>query len=152
MKLRIYESSDCEEMTKLFYDTVHTVNAADYRQEQLDVWATGQVDLDAWDASFREHYTVVAEFGDRIIGFGDIDSTGYLDRLYVHKDHQREGVGRAICDVLENAFDVDLITTHASITAKSFFESCGYRVVKAQQVLRGGIALTNFVMEKELKK
>lgn len=41
------------------------------------------------------------------------------------------------------------ITTHASITAKPFFLHRGYHVMKEQEGLRGGIALTNYVMEKE---
>ena len=40
------------------------------------------------------------------------------------------------------------VTTHASITARPFFEARGYRVVRQQQVERQGVALTNFVMEK----
>ena len=40
---------------------VHSVNAADYSPQQLDAWASGQVDLEAWDRSFREHCTLVAE-------------------------------------------------------------------------------------------
>ena len=96
MVLRRYRTSDCERMAKLFYETVHSVNAADYTEEQLDAWATGNVDLAAWDKSFLEHFTIVAEEpgddGKKIVGFGDIDSTGYLDRLYVQKDHQRRGI------------------------------------------------------------
>lgn len=41
------------------------------------------------------------------------------------------------------------IITHASITARPFFEKRGYRVVKEQQVNRQGILLINYVMEKE---
>lgn len=44
MKLRKYQASDCKELTDLFYNTVHNVNAKDYTKEQLNVWATGQVD------------------------------------------------------------------------------------------------------------
>ncbi len=33
----------------LAYNTVHTVNAKDYTKEQLDVWATGIVDLEKWN-------------------------------------------------------------------------------------------------------
>lgn len=40
------------------------------------------------------------------------------------------------------------MTTHASITARTFFEARGYRVVRQQQVERQSVALTNFVMEK----
>ena len=46
MLIREYQSSDCKELAELFYDTVHRVNARDYTKEQLDVWATGQVDLE----------------------------------------------------------------------------------------------------------
>lgn len=148
MKIRKYMPSDCEEMAKLFYNTVHTVNALDYTKEQLDVWATGEVDLKEWDKSFQEHYTIIVIDNNEIIGFGDIDSTGYLDRLYVHEKHQREGVATLICDNLETYVSCN-ISTHASITAKPFFEKRGYKVIKEQQVERKGILLTNFVMEKK---
>lgn len=152
MVLRRYRTSDCGRMAELFYETVHSVNASDYTKEQLDAWATGNVDLTAWDKSFLEHFTIVAEEtgddGKRIVGFGDIDSTGYLDRLYVRKDRQRRGIASAICGELENAADAAKITTHASITARPFFLKRGYRVVREQQVERGGILLTNYVMEK----
>ncbi len=78
MLVREYQISDCKEITKLFYNTVHTVNAKDYTKEQFK---------------------------------GDI-------------------------------------TTHASITAKPFFEKRGYKIVREQQVERQGIFLTNFCMEK----
>ena len=152
MVLRRYRTSDCGSMAELFYETVHSVNAADYTKEQLDAWVTGNVDLTAWDKSFLEHFTIVAEEtgddGKRIVGFGDIDSTGYLDRLYVRKDRQRRGIASAICGELENVADAAKITTHASITARPFFLKRGYRVVREQQVERGGILLTNYVMEK----
>ena len=86
-------------MARLFYDTVHAVNAADYSPEQLSAWATGEVDLAAWNASFLAHRTIVAETAGVILGFGDMDAAGYLDRLYVHKDYQRQGIATAICDV-----------------------------------------------------
>lgn len=147
MKIRTYRSEDCKEMAELFYHTVHTVNAKDYPAEQLDVWATGQVDLERWDRSFREHFSLVAVEDERIVGFGDIDETGYLDRLYVHADYQGRGIATAICDRLESEIS-GTVTTHASITARPFFESRGYRVIKEQQVERQGIFLKNFVMEK----
>lgn len=91
MRIRPYRPSDCGAMAELFYHTVHTVNAADYTPRQLDAWADGQVDLTAWDRSFRAHCTLVAEEGGVLIGFGDITADGYLDRLYVHHLHQRQG-------------------------------------------------------------
>lgn len=148
MIIREYRPEDCKEIEKLFYDTVHTVNARDYTEAQLAVWATGTVDSEGWDRSFREHYTLVALDDKLIIGFGDIDKSGYLDRLYVHKDYQRKGVAAAICDRLE-AVEAETIITHASITARPFFEKRGYTVVREQQVERQGVILKNYVMKKE---
>lgn len=149
MYIRKYQLSDCREMAELFYDTVHRVNAGDYTEAQLNVWATGKVDLEKWDQSFQAHYSVVAVEDEAITGFGDIDATGYLDRLYVHADHQGQGVGSAICRELEQAVSGSRITTHASITARGFFEHRGYQVVREQEVIRDGISLTNYVMEKK---
>lgn len=150
MKIRRYQKSDCEELAKLFYNTVHTINIQDYSVEQLNAWATGQVDLKKWNQSLQEHFSVVAVMGETIVGFGDIDETGYLDRLYVHGDYQRQGIATEICDCLEKEVQGN-ITTHASITAKPFFEKRGYKVIKKQQVERQGIFLTNYVMRKVQK-
>ena len=151
MIIREYKPTDCEDLVKLFYHTVHTINAKDYSQEQLKVWATDKIDLEVWNKSLSEHFTVVAVENNIIVGFGDIDNSGYLDRLYVHKDYQRRGVATIICDKLEQAVKVNKMITHASITAKPFFEQRGFKVVKEHQVVRNRIALTNYVMEKQVR-
>lgn len=148
MYLRQYKHSDCKQLAELFYQTVHAVNAADYTAEQLNAWATGEVDLQAWDTSFSTLYTVVAVENEEIVGFGNIDKTGYLDMLYVGKDSQRRGIASAICDELERSVSAGRITTHASVTAKPFFLNRGYRTVRKREVPRRGVLLTNYLMEK----
>lgn len=150
MLIRGYVPGDCAGMAQLFYDTVHTVNTAHYTREQVDVWATGKVDLDAWNASFLAHHTLVAEVDGVLAGFADMDETGYLDRLYVHRDYQGRGIATALCDALEGSSAASRFSTHASITARPFFERRGYRVVKEQTVYRQGVGMKNFVMEKRI--
>lgn len=147
MELKPYKSADIAEIAQLFYNTIHSVNAADYTEEQLAAWADGNPDLAAWDRSFREHVTIVAWENGEIVGFGDISSEGYLDRLYVHKDFQRRKIASAICDFLENSISSKRITTYASITAKPFFEARGYRAVRENIVERKGTVLKNYLME-----
>ena len=146
MLLRAYRPEDCPALAQLFYDTVHAVNARDYAPAQLDAWATGTVDLCAWNASFLAHRTLVAQLEGQIVGFGDIDETGYFDRLYVRGDAQGRGVATALCDALEAPYA--RIVAHVSLTARRFFEGRGYHVLREQQVERHGILLTNFVMER----
>lgn len=146
MIIRVYQPSDCERLAELFYKTVHTVNATDYTKEQLDAWATGTVDLKEWNQSFEDHYSLVALDDEIIVGFGDIDKSGYLDRLFVHPDYQGRGIATAICNQLEQNVQGNVVT-HSPITARPFFAKRGYKLVKEQQVERQGILLTNFVME-----
>ena len=107
----------------------------------------------AWGESFSSHYTLVAEREGVLLGFGDVDQTGYLDRLYVHKDFQGQGVASAIVQALEGygeGLGVEKITVHASRIARPFFEKRGYRVIQAQRVIRRGVELENFAMERKL--
>ena len=56
MRIRRYEPDDLSQITALFYDTVHAVNAADYSPEQLDAWADGAPDRDRWNRSLLAHH------------------------------------------------------------------------------------------------
>ena len=146
MKLREYRASDCPELTRLFYDTVHSVCAGEYTPEQLDAWADGRPDLKAWARSLSAHDTLVAEEEGRILGFGDMTAEGYLDRLFVHREAQGRGIASALCAALEGRCSAPEFTVHASKTARTFFQSRGYQVVRDQQVERRGVLLANFVM------
>ncbi|MBO5199054.1 MAG: hypothetical protein J6B85_11110 [Lachnospiraceae bacterium] len=42
MKLRRYQAEDRDAAAQLFYETVHTVNAADYTKEQREAWTSGR--------------------------------------------------------------------------------------------------------------
>ena len=148
MTLRPYRTGDLAAIAALFYESVHTLCRGNYTTEQLDAWATGSIDEEAWDASFRAHHTLVAEENGVLLGFADMAEDGYLDRLYVHPVHTKKGVATALVNALEAACPAAQFTTHASMTARPFFEKRGYRVEQEQQVVRRGVTLTNFVMKK----
>ncbi|TQQ85355.1 GNAT family N-acetyltransferase [Peptacetobacter hominis] len=149
MHIRRYKSDDVYNMAKLFYDTVHSINLNDYNEEQVNAWANGNVDLKLWDERYLNSYTVISEDKDIMVGFGNIDKSGYLDMLYVHKDYQKMGIATMICNELEKQAD-NCVSVHASITAKPFFEKRGYIVIKEQRVNIRGVYLTNYVMEKRV--
>lgn len=72
MELRAYQPADLEEIYRLFYDTVHSVNRKDYGLEQLDAWAPRQMDRPRWEQSLADHETWVAWEDGKIVGFGDL--------------------------------------------------------------------------------
>ncbi|WP_028551214.1 GNAT family N-acetyltransferase [Paenibacillus sp. UNC451MF] len=157
MIIRKFQASDTSPIVALFYETVHSVNGRDYSQEQLDAWAPRDEEmlkLATWRDSLSRNSTYVAEIGGgMIVGFSDMTSEGHLDRLYVHKDFQRQGIATALVNTLETearALGLAEIDTEASITARPFFERHGYRVIESQVVERRGIQLVNFKMIKSM--
>ncbi|MEG0457157.1 MAG: GNAT family N-acetyltransferase [Oscillospiraceae bacterium] len=151
MIIRKYNSRDCVEIAKLFYDTVHTICLNDYTKAQLDAWATGKVDVVKWNKSFLEHNSIVTIKNNKIIGFADMDKNGYIDRIYVDKNYQRQGVATKMMKYLENTAiknGVICFETFASITAKPFFEKFGYVVLYENIVIREGQYLKNYKMKK----
>lgn len=149
MTIREYSTEDRIEVFELFCNTIQKVNIKDYSKEQIEVWVSNS-DCVKLDKSLSENYCVVCEIDDKIVGFGDITKTGYLDRLYVSYEHIGTGVGTKICDELESYMKFEIISVHASTTAKNFFENRGYKVIKKQSVYLKDIALTNYVMEKTI--
>lgn len=145
-----YKEKYCYEVISLFYNTIHSINIKDYSKKQVDVWASKNIDIKKFNKSLLENFSIVAIKNDMIVGFGDINIEGYLDRLYVHKNYQRKGIGTLICDNLEKNISYRKIITHSSITAKPFFKSRNYIIMKKQYVKRNNIYLKNYVMEKYL--
>lgn len=149
MRIRKYRDGDCETVSQLFYDTVHTVNAKDYSSEQLAAWANSPDCLKSRREDLISQETLIAEINGVIVGFGSIDNSGCLDLLFVRKDYLNQGVASALCNELEKGFSV--VRVFSSVTAKSFFENRGYIVVKSQEAERLGIKLKNYEMEKKNK-
>jgi len=153
MKIRTYEIRDTEKIVKLFYDTVHEVNIRDYTTAQVDAWAPADTDIQTWMQSLSSKFTFVAEEGDTIAGFGELEINGHIDRFYCHKDFQRQGIGKLILTQIESkAQDLGIkkLFTEASITARPFFESQGFVMLRKQEVERRGQKFINFAMEKNI--
>ncbi|MXN91210.1 GNAT family N-acetyltransferase [Flavobacterium sp. Sd200] len=154
MNLRAYQPEDIEQIVALFRNTIHTINIKDYSQEQVNAWAPETIDAQRWGAKLLEHYTVVAQYNNIIIGFGDLHSNGYFDHLFTHKDYQGIGVASKIVEAIEahaKQEGIEVLKVHVSITARTFFISKGYSVVKPQQVEYNGQVFTNYVMQKNIQ-
>ncbi|WP_414551721.1 GNAT family N-acetyltransferase [Anabaena sp. CCY 0017] len=153
MKVRRYEIGDTAEIMQLFYETIHEVNIRDYTKPQLDAWTSVNMDVDVWISSLKSKFTYVAEEENKIVGFGELETNGHIDRFYCHKDFQGQGVGTKILEQIvltAKSLEIPKLFVEASITAKPFFERREFLVVKKQEVERRGQKLINFVMEKLL--
>ena len=151
MNIRLYETGDAPAMAKLFCDTVQTICAKDYTKEQLDAWTSG-ADTEEWHERFSHSLTLIAESGNDIIGFANLDGD-LLDMLYISKYYQRLGLGTELVTQLQLAArrrGLRRLVTFSSLTAKPFFLSLGWSIVRPNIAVRGGVSLSNYLMEKIL--
>jgi putative acetyltransferase len=153
IKVRRYQSEDLQDIVKLFYNTVHTVNAKDYNKDQLDVWAPVDLlhDCTAWKIKLEKSKPFVVLINDKIVGFSEFESNGHIDCFYVHHEFQGMGVGSALIQaIFEEAQikSISCIYSEVSITAKPFFEAQGFATIEQQNVIVRGIEFINFKMEK----
>lgn len=151
--IRKFQPADIQQIITLFREAVHTINIKHYSPEQIAVWAPENIDEQKWLASLESSITFVAEIDGIIVGFANMTHEGYLDRLYIHKNYQARYISFRLFKKLEQcARELGLakLTTHCSITAKKPAERMGFKIVKEQTVIRKGVELMNYVMEKEL--
>ena len=151
--IRHYRHGDAREIVRLFYETVRSVNRADYSDEQVRAWAPVVPDPNEWHDRMAGRRTLVAEEGGEVVGFAELEGEGHLDMLYLRGDVVGRGVGRRLYEALEREArgrGLGKIFTEASITARPFFERRGFRVIREQTVAVRGVSMTNFVMEKDL--
>ncbi|WP_246067942.1 GNAT family N-acetyltransferase [Legionella geestiana] len=154
--IREYQPGDEVAIYQLFYDTVHHINRKDYTQEQLNTWAPLTPDLTSWKNSLSKNHSfvTVAAGSHQIIGFADLEETGCLCRGYVHKDHQSQGIGKALLLAREaraKELGIKRLYSEVSITAKPFFEKCGYVVLNEQTKVINGVSFINYYMVKEME-
>lgn len=150
--IRKYRSEDLKSIINLFKDTVHHINNKDYTLEQINVWASEKIDEQSWHISLLEHYTVIAEKYGQIVGFADLKDN-YIDRLYVHKDFQRQKIATQLLNCMEEyakKHNQKELIANVSITAKPFFLKQSFQVICQQQIVKNNIMLINYKMKKSL--
>ena len=95
----------------------------------------------------------VAERDGEIVGYADLQPSGYINHVYVHGDHARTGVGRRLMNhihELARARGLTHLFADVSLTAEPLFRCFGFAVAERKTVVTSGVALDNARMTKDL--
>lgn len=152
ISVRDYHADDVQALSNIYFNTIHKINIQHYTKEQLDVWApTSSLETEGWAKKFLRTKPIVATFGDEIVGFAEFEPNGHIDCFYCHHEWIGKGVGSVLMkEILRRAKDnnIHLVFAEVSITAKPFFKKWGFKTITQQTIVRNGIELTNFKMER----
>lgn len=154
MNIRKFQASDLDNTLQLFTEVVHTIGAKYYNSRQVNAWAPkGKLDKEKWLKSLLTNETYIAEDNEKIVGFGDMTQTGYIDHLYVHKDYQGSGVALAILRKLEKEacrLGLTELTTEASVMAMPIARRHGFEVIEKKCKLLRETEFVTYLMRKKI--
>jgi|GEM_PF-2883175 putative acetyltransferase len=146
--VRNFEPGDADACYALYRNTVRECCAADYTGTQIDALAPKNVNAASWRETLMRHVTLVAVHKGRVVAFADMDDTGYLGRIAVRKDFQRNGIGTDLFGRLEAAAPQGILTS-ATLTAVPFFEKLGFENIEKRDADHGGIPAPVVIMQKK---
>lgn len=153
ISIRLAKLDDLTEMQRIFVDTITTVCSSDYDEQQIRVWVSGVNNTERWKKIIVEQYVIVAENGDKILGYGTLNKESYIDLLYVHKDHQGQGIAQLLLDeITKEARQLGQTKLYSDVskTARPFFVKSGFVQLSEQTNIREGVELINYKMTKHL--
>lgn len=109
--------------------------------------------IEDWEKRFSRTNPIIATIDGKIVGFAEFENNGHIDCFYCHHEWINKGVGSALMDEIfyrAKNNNITKIFVEASMTAKPFFEKKGFVVLSEQKIIRKGVELTNYKMEKLL--
>lgn len=151
ISLRPFTPADLPKLQQLFVDTINHICKNDYSPEQIAIWTSGATNNPRWQQIMDEQLIILAEYSGQLAGFITLENNQYIDLLYVHKNHQRQGIANGLYQHVERIArqsGTKLLSAEVSITARPSFLYQGFIIVREQQVIRNGVAFTNYRMEK----
>jgi putative acetyltransferase len=155
LSFRPYLPRDAETLASLFAESVLTLGEDYYSEGQLAAWASRVEDMEAFSASLAGMTTILAETEGETVGFASLKDDKHIEMLYVLPDAARQGIGRALVNVMEllaGKRGTDALSVDASEVAVPLFEKLGYEAQKRNTVMIEDEWLANTTMTKALPK
>jgi putative acetyltransferase len=153
--LRDFRPGDEPALRAVFESAIHGTARRDYSQLQVDTWAPREYDAQAWVKRVRGIAPFVASIDDVIVGYADVQTSGYIDHFYVAATAGGQGVGGALMRRLfsrAEEWGLAELTSHVSITAQPFFAHFGFEVVEHRVFDVRGVEMRNASMRRRLRE
>ncbi len=149
LKFRQANLNDLEEIQELFVETIKSTCKNEYNKQQIDAWVSSVENKERWKSILANQYFLIAEINNKMVGYGSLENGNYLDFMYVHKDFLRKGIANLIFEKLK-AKSLELgfekLTSDVSKTARPFFETKGFKVIRENKNMMKDVEIINYHM------
>lgn len=150
INIRNVITQDIPFLLHVFERSVRQTCTSDYSSQQIEAWVKKGLDEERWRERIKTHYFIVAETADSgIMGFSSLTEEAYLDVLFVAPEFQGRKIASSLVDKIKTkaiSSGRKRISTHASITARPFFEQQGFRIAEENTRYLFDIPIMNYHM------
>lgn len=129
--IRKFKLSDAVSLARLHRGTIRSVNSKDYSPPEIAAWS-GRTSAKRFRNLGKLNDRFVALEKRKIVGFGDYKDAEVMG-LYIHKKHTGKGIGTKLLKKIERevyARGKRTLKCISTVTARSFYEKNGFRLVK----------------------
>ena len=138
---------------EVFHSSVHQLASRYYTPAQVRAWSPDDLDPAFWARRMASIRPYVAHRNEQIVGYTDLQPTGYIDHFFVAGSQPRRGVGTALMNhtlALANQWHVRTLSAHVSLAAEAFFRRFGFHVAEVQTVTVRGVEIQHALMVLEI--
>jgi putative acetyltransferase len=153
MNIRRFQLGEELALFEVYYSAIHLIARDNYSEAQLNAWAPSDLDRQLWVNRIQGINPFVAEIDGKLVGYADVQQSGYIDHFFVSGNHPRQGVGKALMQVIHREAErlsITELTSNVSRTAQPFFERFGFVVVEQRKPVIRGVEIPNALMRKGL--
>ena len=151
MHIRHFQPGEELDLFEVYYSAIHLVARRDYTENQVNAWAPSNLDHDLWVKRIRGINPFVVEIDNELVGYADVQASGYIDHFFVSGNHPRKGIGGALMQAIEveaGRVNIAELTSDVSRTAQLFFEKFGFVVVELRKPVIRGVEVPHALMRK----
>ena len=153
MLIRRFHFGEDRALFEIYYSAIHLVASRDYTPEQINAWAPLGLDRGLWAKKMRDINPFVTEINGKIVGYADVQPSGYIDHFFVSGYHQGQGIGKLLMSSLYSEaarLGLTEFTSDVSRTAQPLFERVGFGIVEQRAPELRGVVIPNALMRKDL--
>jgi putative acetyltransferase len=155
MHVRPFQPEDAGRLALIFYRSVREGGLKAYTQQQVEAWApeTPEPDIYIRRGGDGRSLLVAVDGKDEPVAYIDLEANGHIDHLFCIPEFIGSGAASMLYDQLERIARMQAMPrlfVEASEVARPFFERKGFRALHRNDIVRRGVGLHNYTMEKLL--
>ncbi|BAJ01340.1 GNAT family N-acetyltransferase [Shewanella violacea] len=159
-----YQAAYALSVSQIFHEAIHAIDDLQYSPAHKAAWSAKPRSSYHWHKRLSRSRAWIVVDTSQIVagrpkccGFINLEtrfySLGYIDSLYVHPEHQGNGLARALYEGLElwaKDRGYPELSVDASILSKEVFLSYGFKVKHRSYQEKLGQVIMGFLMSKSL--